>query len=263
MNNKPKISYAITVCSELKELENLLDSLGNKIPNNTESEIVILCDTLNGNVSGVVDIYNRFLDTFNPVYDHILEVKPFEKDFADHKNYLNALCEGEWILQLDADEDVTQELIYYLDEIIKSPDEFDIIGIPRVNIVNGLTARWADIWHWNLKVDKSTECLGQYDMLGAEAFKLLDSMDAIVDTNDMASCGGFIYNPILVNFPDYQLRFYRNSPEISWQGKVHEKINGGKICLIPESVVYCLKHIKSIDKQVQQNKLYENIANDL
>jgi len=258
--NKTKISYAITVCNELKEFENLLDSLGNKIPNNRDSEIVILCDSKNGNVGGVIDIYNRFLETFNPVYEHILELSPFDNDFANHKNHLNSLCEGEWILQLDADEDVTQGLLYYFDEIIKNSDEdVEIVGVPRINIVNGLTAYWAEQWKWKLTVDKTTEYLGQYDILGHDAFKLIDSMDAIVYDNDIATSGGFIYNPILVNFPDYQLRFYRNLPKIKWEGKVHERVTGGKICLIPENINYCIKHIKSIDKQIKQNKLYETI----
>ena len=63
-----------------------------------------------------------------------------------------------------------------------------------------------------------------------------------------------------VNFPDYQTRIYRNSSEIKWEGKVHERITGTKtFSPLPAEEVWCLYHPKTIEKQEKQNKLYETI----
>lgn len=61
-----------------------------------------------------------------------------------------------------------------------------------------------------------------------------------------------------VNWPDYQGRIYRNSPGIRWEGKVHEKIVGAKLyAYLPDTIH--LYHPKTIDKQRQQNSLYERM----
>ena len=63
-----------------------------------------------------------------------------------------------------------------------------------------------------------------------------------------------------VNFPDYQTRIYRNSSEIKWEGKVHERITGTKtFSPLPAEEVWCLYHPKTIEKQEKQNNLYNTI----
>jgi glycosyltransferase involved in cell wall biosynthesis len=53
-----------------------------------------------------------------------------------------------------------------------------------------------------------------------------------------------------VNFPDYQWRIYKNSPDIRWKNKVHEVLEGFKTysCL-PSSKEYSLLHYKEISRQ--------------
>lgn len=64
-----------------------------------------------------------------------------------------------------------------------------------------------------------------------------------------------------VMFPDYQTRLYRNSPEIKWEGKVHERITGHKtMAPLPDEEEWCLYHIKDIDRQRKQNDYYDTIT---
>jgi glycosyltransferase involved in cell wall biosynthesis len=63
-----------------------------------------------------------------------------------------------------------------------------------------------------------------------------------------------------VMFPDYQTRLYKNSETIKWEGKVHERIVGHKTqAPFPAEEEWALRHIKEINRQREQNKLYETI----
>jgi predicted metal-dependent HD superfamily phosphohydrolase len=63
-----------------------------------------------------------------------------------------------------------------------------------------------------------------------------------------------------VNFPDYQARIFRNSPEIKWVRAVHEHITGCKTYAhLPPQEELSLYHHKTIDKQEKQNELYSKI----
>jgi glycosyltransferase involved in cell wall biosynthesis len=63
-----------------------------------------------------------------------------------------------------------------------------------------------------------------------------------------------------VMFPDYQTRLYRNSPDIRWEGKVHERIIGFKtMAPLPAEEEWSLYHIKDIDRQRKQNDYYATI----
>ena len=63
-----------------------------------------------------------------------------------------------------------------------------------------------------------------------------------------------------INFPDYQWRIYKNNGEIKWVNKVHERLEGYKtMSYLPTEIEWCLVHNKTIKKQEQQNKLYEEL----
>ena len=63
-----------------------------------------------------------------------------------------------------------------------------------------------------------------------------------------------------VNWPDVQMRLYKNSPDIKWKNKVHEVLEGFKqYAHLPMEEKYVLYHPKTIEKQEKQNKLYETI----
>ena len=63
-----------------------------------------------------------------------------------------------------------------------------------------------------------------------------------------------------VNFPDYQWRVYRNTPNIKWKNKVHEVLEGFKTStLLPAEEEYCLYHPKTIKRQEMQNNYYNTL----
>jgi len=63
-----------------------------------------------------------------------------------------------------------------------------------------------------------------------------------------------------VNYPDYQWRVYRNTSNIKWINKVHERLTGFKtISNLPQTEEYSLYHPKTIDRQEKQNNYYDTL----
>jgi hypothetical protein len=63
-----------------------------------------------------------------------------------------------------------------------------------------------------------------------------------------------------IQWPDKQWRLYKNTPEIKWDGKVHERLVGfNKYTSLPETVEFALFHHKTIDRQEKQNEFYNKI----
>lgn len=63
-----------------------------------------------------------------------------------------------------------------------------------------------------------------------------------------------------VNWPDYQWRLYKNSPDIKWKNKVHEVIEGYKtMAQLPAFEDFSLYHPKTIERQEKQNNYYNTL----
>jgi hypothetical protein len=63
-----------------------------------------------------------------------------------------------------------------------------------------------------------------------------------------------------VNWPDYQWRIYKNTPDIKWKNKVHEVIEGYKtMAQLPTYEDLALYHPKTIDRQERQNNYYNTL----
>lgn len=138
-----KISYAITVCNEFVEIQNLVSFLlENK---RTEDEIVVLYDSSNGNEG--VESYLRAKSVNSEFAWHKGE---FNHHFADWKNKLTSLCNGDYIFQIDADEYPHETLIEKLPEILEGNPDNDVYLVPRVNTVEGLTEQHIQKWGWRV-----------------------------------------------------------------------------------------------------------------
>ena len=137
-----KISYAITVKDELNELQRLVNFLIDR--KRTEDEIVILYDSKGG--SQAVEEWLRANSVANQEYRWYSS--KFNNNFADHKNYLNTLCTGDYIFQIDADEIPHEYLIEELPSILKHNSAVDLYSVARVNTVEGLTQEHIDQWRW-------------------------------------------------------------------------------------------------------------------
>lgn len=63
-----------------------------------------------------------------------------------------------------------------------------------------------------------------------------------------------------VNFPDWQMRLYRNCDWVRWDGLLHSKIVGFKTYVaLPTDELFCMLHPKEIERQEEQNNLYDKI----
>lgn len=63
-----------------------------------------------------------------------------------------------------------------------------------------------------------------------------------------------------VNFPDWQMRLYRNCDWVKWDGLLHSKVEGHKTYVfLPAEELFCILHPKQIDRQIEQNNLYSKI----
>ena len=138
-----KISYAITVCNEFVEIQNLINFLLKH--KRTEDEIIVLYDFKNGD-EGV----EEFLRSHSVNGEFVWAPGRFKNHFADWKNYLTSLCNGDYIFQIDADEIPHEILIEQLPTILETNPENEVYLVPRVNTVTGLTKEHIIKWRWNV-----------------------------------------------------------------------------------------------------------------
>ena len=136
------ISYAITVCNELEEITKLLDFL--QTNKRKEDEVVIQFDSENTTEEVI-----EFLKLQNAMHDYTVIEFPLNKDFASFKNNLKSHCTKDYIFQIDADEIPHDALVEYLPSLLEE-NPVDIIFLPRVNTVEGLTQEHIQKWRWNV-----------------------------------------------------------------------------------------------------------------
>jgi glycosyltransferase involved in cell wall biosynthesis len=136
-----RISYAIPVCNEHKELDRLLAQL--LFHETSDMEVVVQCDQ--GNTSP--EVY-RVLDKYS-AFIHVVEF-PLKGNFAAFKNNLKKHCTGAWIFQIDADEYLSDSLIRNLPSILQTNPTVDLLLVPRINTVEGLTQEHINKWKWRV-----------------------------------------------------------------------------------------------------------------
>ena len=204
---KPSTSYAITVYNEHKELQTLLEHLSKYLRD--EDEIIVVRDIHSGENTEVLEVLKNFPRVKSYTYN-------FNNNFSNLKNYLNSNCTKNYIFNIDTDEIPSKDLIELAQGLIDEGP--DLIWVPRINHVEGITQEYIKKWHW--KIDKDNR----------------------------------------INYPDRQGRIYKNSENIYWINPVHEKITGKiKNEIFIENEKYALLHDKTIEKQIQQNTLYNAI----
>ena len=127
------------------------------------------------------------------------------------------MCNGDYIFQIDADEMISKWCLENLGMILQY-NPIDVLLVPRINTVKGLTQEHINKWRW--RVD----------------------------------------NEGRVNFPDFQFRIYKNTPNINWKNKVHEVLQGYEtISELPLDEPWCLIHEKTIERQEKQNNYYNTL----
>jgi len=204
-----KISYSILTHNEDKSLQKLLEFL---VKHKDEEDEIVILDDFSDNPKTI-----EILDVMTSMHEMTFEQRHLLKDYAGQKNYLTRMCKNDYIVNIDADEIPHEVMIAYLPEVLET-NPVDIIFVPRVNTVNGLTQKHISKWKWNVN-EKGW-----------------------------------------VNWPDYQTRIYKNTEDVTWMNKVHEKITGyDTFSNFPAEEHWALYHPKQIKRQEQQNKFYETI----
>ena len=146
-----KISYGITVYNEHKELDNLLFHLSKHIRD--EDEVVVTQDVSKIG-TGVFEEDFQALEKIIEKYEYgsyfnNLKVTTFNfnKDFSALKNHTKENCSGDYIFHIDADEIPNKVLLKQLPQILEINDT-DLVWVPRINIVNGITEFHMNLWKW-------------------------------------------------------------------------------------------------------------------
>lgn len=145
----PSISYAVTVCNEIKEIKELIPFLTNHMRN--EDELIVLLDleNLSPEVRDYLELTSVELAVNGTDFHRIFG--SLKKDFAGFKNFLKEHCTKDYVFFIDADELPSEHLINLLPQILEHND-VDVIRVPRVNTVDGLTEH--DILKWGWRVNE-------------------------------------------------------------------------------------------------------------
>lgn len=149
-----KISYAVTVCNEFVEIQRLIAFLlknkrsqdeiviqqdasfkatASHTPLTPEMEVNLYC----GNLADMGKI--KFICDFS-----------LNNNFGAFKNHLTQQCTGDYIFQIDADEIPNKYLIENLPALLETNPKVDMLRVPRVNTVEGLTDKHIQQWGWNV-----------------------------------------------------------------------------------------------------------------
>ena len=142
-------------------------------------------------------------------------------NYSEHKNYGKSLCKGKYIFQIDADELPSETLLQSIPDLINLNPDVDLFWIPRINDFVGVNQQNATQWGWKLT---------PYE------------------------------NKLIVNWPDPQGRLFKNLPNLKWERRLHEKIEGAKAySYLPYEYEFSLYHNKTIEKQIETNLKYNKI----
>lgn len=208
-----KLSYLITCHDETTTLENLISRLDKFKDNN--DEIVIITDNPTKETSDI--LYNwKSAETSLFVLEHNLN-----NDYGLHKNWGTTQCKGDYIFQIDGDENPSEFLLENIKEIIEANPDTEVFWVPRINDFKGVTQEHAAQWGWRLVMSPT-------------------------------------YNRPIINWPDPQGRIYKNIPDrIKWVGRLHERIEGNTTYVyLPFEEDLSLYHDKTIEKQIKTNIRY-------
>jgi len=135
------ISYLVTTHNEGKCIETLLFQILEYMSD--DDEIVIVDDNSTDKLT--LNILESVKSDKVRIFKHDLN-----KDFASHKNFGKEQCHNKWIFQLDADETVSEYLLKNIHTLLEYNNEIELLAVPRVNIVNGLTQEDVQKWRWRV-----------------------------------------------------------------------------------------------------------------
>lgn len=256
------ISYAILTHNEDESLKQLLDVI--LLYKDSYDEIVIVDDYSDN--PKTLEIL-KWVETVGN--DKVRVYKRYlNGDFADQKNFMTEQCYSTYIVNLDADEMVTEQFMKSVKTMIttnkdKNGEYIEVFKLHRLNTVDGLSLNHLVQWRWvthKIPTEMSKKVLDtrsdEYKLL--DFYKLIIGEDVVDEKKNLKEVRFF--TP-LINYPDFQYRIYKNNKKIKWQHKVHEVlVNYNTTAAFPGLRDYSIIHAKGIAKQEQQNNFYKTIV---
>jgi len=209
--SRVRISYGITVCNEAAELDRLLAVL--TAERHKHDEIIVLQDVTNRSieVSKVISKYQEKI---------IVKESLLQGDFATFKNSLIDLAAGNFLFQIDADEVPQLALLRQLKSILRRKYKYDCFLVPRINIVNGISADHIKEWNWNLDEENRVN--------------FPDYQSRIFRLNGKISWKNKVHEELS-----------------GWERQYYFPIKNDDFCLL---------HVKGIEKQITQNEFYKHLS---
>lgn len=125
MNN---LSVIIITKNEEKNIERCLDSIKNL------ANEIILVDS--GSTDQTLNIAKEYTDK--------IFFRQWDDDFSAQKNYALSKTSNDWILSIDADEEISKELAEEINNFLNSKEKYSGIYLPRKNIIFGKWLKYGD-----------------------------------------------------------------------------------------------------------------------
>lgn len=217
-------------------------------------------------------------ETFDLVYELIYQM-------TENSNYVSRL-----LLVFDSSKILVESKFYndmigFIEDTVtnitdyeESEDNFDELMSKITTLSFSFKGNFSDLKNYPHQFIKTGEYVVQIDadeMINEEFTHELIPMveDGEVDliylarenyvngiTDDYIEQMGWILdNESRINYPDYQGRVYKLKQDNMWVGKVHEQIDGVKQVAKLQNKNLRLIHVKSFEKQQEQNELYEQL----
>ena len=137
-----KLSYSILTHNET---ESLLDLINFIMDHKDEEDEIVILDDYSDN-----ERTKEILDSAVSIYEIKFEQRHLHKDYAGQKNHLTRMCDGDYIVNIDADELPNLNLMKSIKPILEANPTIDLYWVPRVNTVDGLTQEHINKWNWRV-----------------------------------------------------------------------------------------------------------------
>lgn len=213
-----KISFLVTSHNEGVLLEKVVHQIGFHLTRNQNQDELVILDDFSDDEHTLDVLLTALTFPRTKIVKHKLN-----GDFGAHKTHGSKQCSGDYIVQLDADEYLSDGLLENIHELIETNSNVDLFRVPRVNIVRGMTMGDAQRWGWHVS--------------------------HLPEFGDLP----------IINWHngDRQSRIYRNAENIIWIRRLHEIIAGAStVAELPLEVDFSIIHDKTIERQVRQNEFY-------
>jgi glycosyltransferase involved in cell wall biosynthesis len=143
---KMTITYAITVCDEMNEFDQLLSNIIEQM--SQDDEILIIKDKSKGDELEFEKICYKHLQNTN--IQHYFKVINLNNNFADFKNNIVKFATKDFIVQIDADELMCPNFVTNLKQIIELNPTIDCYTVARENFVTDIPIEYLKQMSWTI-----------------------------------------------------------------------------------------------------------------